>query len=228
MANLGNSDNLEPLASKFSAARVILSNWLRIAGQYIAHYAVIIARNTWIVLTRLPIAVFSFIKALASADYADLLRTLYADNISTINALPSVTSAALQPSSLQQSQPDSALLLLGLLQKEGRFVDFLQEDITNYADQDIGAAARVVHQGCQRVLRQHLEIQPVFDQPEGSPITLERGFDPAVVRPTGQVVGDPPFHGALVHRGWRATAVHLPQVAVSRDLHVLAAAEVEL
>ena len=142
--------------------------------------------------------------------------------------LPPVTAAALQPSNLQQSPPDSALLLLGLLQKEGRFVDFLQEDITNYSDQEIGSAARVVHQGCQRVLRQHLDIQPVFDQPEGSPITLERGFDPAVVRPTGQVVGDPPFRGALVHRGWRATAVHLPQVAVSRDLHILAAAEVEL
>ena len=228
MANLGNSDNLEHFASKFAAARVILSNWLRIAGRYIARYAVIIARTTWIVLTRLPIALFSFIKALANADYADLLRTLYADNISSATALPLATAAALQPSNLQQSQPDSALLLLGLLQKEGRFVDFLQEDITNYSDQEIGAAARVVHQGCQRVLRQHLDIQPVFDQPEGSPITLERGFDPAVVRPTGQVVGDPPFRGALVHRGWRAVAVHLPQVAASRDLHILAAAEVEL
>jgi hypothetical protein len=129
---------------------------------------------------------------------------------------------------LQDAPPDSALVLLGLLQKEGRFVDFLQEDITGYSDQEIGAAARVVHQGCQQVLEEYLSIAPVRDEAEGTRVTLSKGFDPAAVRPTGNVVGDPPFTGALVHRGWRAVDVRLPKVASSRDVSILAAAEVEL
>ncbi len=132
------------------------------------------------------------------------------------------------PDALEKAPPDSALLLLGLLQKEGRLLDFLQEDIKSYSDQEVGAAARVLHQGCQRVLREHLKIAPVRDEPEGSRITLEQGFDAASIRPTGNLVGDPPFTGSLVHRGWRVVETRLPQVASGHDLRILAAAEVEL
>jgi len=120
------------------------------------------------------------------------------------------------------------LLLLSLLQKEGRFIDFMQEDVGSYTDHDIGAAARVVHEGCARVLQEYLHIAPVRSETEGAQVTLQPGFNPAEVRPTGQVVGEPPFTGSLVHRGWRATKIQLPQVASSHDLHILAAAEVEL
>jgi len=119
-------------------------------------------------------------------------------------------------------------VLLSLLQKEGRFVDFLQEDVSGYSDQEVGAAARVVHEGCQRVLRDHLSIEPVRQEAEGSSVTLPKGFDPAAVRPTGNVIGEPPFTGSLVHRGWRAVEVRLPKVSSSRDVRILAAAEVEL
>jgi hypothetical protein len=129
---------------------------------------------------------------------------------------------------LQSAGPDSALVLLSLLQKEGRFVDFLQEDVSGYSDQEVGAAARVVHEGCQRVLRDHLSIEPVRQEAEGSSVTLPKGFDPAAVRPTGNVIGEPPFTGSLVHRGWRAVEVRLPKVSSSRDVRILAAAEVEL
>lgn len=119
-------------------------------------------------------------------------------------------------------------MLLGLLQKEGRFVDFLQEPITGYSDQEIGAAARVVHEGCQRVLKDYVSIAPVRSEAEGSRVTLERGFDAAAVRPIGNVLGEPPFSGSLVHRGWRAAEVRLPKVTGSRDVSILAPAEVEL
>lgn len=78
------------------------------------------------------------------------------------------------------------------------------------------------------MLTEYIGIAPVREEPEGSYVTLEPGFDAAAVRPTGNVVGEPPFVGSLVHRGWRATQVRLPQVAGGRDLHILAAAEVEL
>jgi hypothetical protein len=129
---------------------------------------------------------------------------------------------------LQEAGPDSALVLLSLMQKEGRFLDFIQEEVASYSDQEVGAAARVVHDGCRQVLNEHLSIAPVRAEAEGSRVTLARGFDPAAERPTGQVVGDPPFTGSLVHRGWRATDVRLPQVASSRDVRILAPAEVEL
>jgi hypothetical protein len=129
---------------------------------------------------------------------------------------------------LATAAPDSALLLLGMLQKDGRFVDFLKEDIKSCTDQEIGAAARIVHQGCRQVLDAHLEIAPVRDEPEGSRITLAPGFDPSATRPTGNVVGDPPFHGVLVHRGWRVVQMDLPRITGGHDLHILAAAEIEL
>ncbi len=129
---------------------------------------------------------------------------------------------------LQETPPDSALVLLGLLQKEGRFVDFIQEDIRLYSDEEVGRGARVVHQGCRRVIAEYLTLVPVCDEPEGSRITLEPGFDASAIRPTGHLVGDPPFIGTLAHRGWRVIETRLPQIASGHDPHIIAAAEVEL
>ena len=42
---------------------------------------------------------------------------------------------------------DRAIQLLALLQREGRLVDFLREDLGSYSDAQIGAAARDVHAG---------------------------------------------------------------------------------
>ncbi|HRP23906.1 MAG TPA: DUF2760 domain-containing protein [Thauera sp.] len=129
---------------------------------------------------------------------------------------------------VRETTPEAALQLLGLLQREARFVDFVQEDVTAYADADIGAAARVVHEGCRKVLREHFDIEPVRSEPEGSRITLAEGFDAAAVRLTGKVVGKPPFTGSLGHRGWRVADTRLPKLAEGHDASVIAQAEVEL
>ena len=133
-----------------------------------------------------------------------------------------------EPSRLETIRPDSALQLLATLQQEGRFIDFLQEDISGYSDQDVGAAARLVHQGCKRCLEAMMQIGPVNDELEGRRIAVAAGFDPAAIRLTGNVVGDPPFTGTVIHRGWRATDIRLPEIPPGRDLSILAAAEVEL
>lgn len=129
---------------------------------------------------------------------------------------------------LKEASPDAALQLLELLQREGRFVDFIQEDVASYSDAEIGAAVRVVHEGCRRVLREHFAVEPVRDGQEGNHVTLEAGFDPSAIRLTGNVVGEPPFHGVLAHRGWRVVDVRLPKIAATHDVRVLAPAEVEL
>jgi len=129
---------------------------------------------------------------------------------------------------LRDADREGALQLLGLLQQEGRFIDFVEENVAAYSDAQIGAAARVVHEGCRKVVHEHFQLEPVRAEEEGSPVTLEAGFDASAVRLTGNVVGEPPFRGTLTHRGWRATAVSLPKIAEGHDLSILAAAEVEL
>jgi hypothetical protein len=125
-------------------------------------------------------------------------------------------------------EPVRALQLLSLLQREGRLVDFLQQDITTFPDADVGAAARVVHDGCRKALRAHASIEPVRSEDEGARVVLNEGFAPDDVRLTGNVGGQPPYAGVLRHRGWRATRLDLPQLMAGHDAHVLAPAEVEL
>ena len=122
----------------------------------------------------------------------------------------------------------AALQLLGLMQREARFVDFIQEEVAPYTDAEIGAAARVVHEGCRKVLREHFAVQPVRSEAEGSRITLQAGFDAAAVRLTGNGVGQAPFTGTLGHRGWQVTQVKLPQLTDTQAAKIIAQAEVEL
>lgn len=133
-----------------------------------------------------------------------------------------------KPKRLDETSPASALQLLGLLQQEGRFVDFIEEDVTAFSDAQVGAAVRVVHEGCRKALREHLTIEAVRPEQESSRLTLEAGFDASAIRLTGNLVGQPPFSGTLVHRGWRVTEVKLPKLAKGHNLKVLAQAEVEL
>jgi hypothetical protein len=121
-----------------------------------------------------------------------------------------------------------ALQLLALLQREGRLVDFLSEDIDGYADADIGAAVRDIHKGCKKVLAEHLEVEPVLDAAENEAVTVDTGFDPARIRLVGNVAGAPPFKGTLRHHGWRAAKVSLPALTDGFDVSIVAPAEVEL
>lgn len=123
---------------------------------------------------------------------------------------------------------DAALQLLALLQRESRFVDFLQEDIAAYSDADVGGAARLLHGGARKVLMDTFDLEAVRTEAEGSRLTLPAGFDAAAVRVTGNVVGQPPFTGTLQHKGWRVTAVRLPALTAGHDTRVIAPAEVEL
>jgi hypothetical protein len=90
----------------------------------------------------------------------------------------------------------------------------------------VGAAARAVHAGCRKALREAFAPVPVRAEPEGAPIVLDAGFDARAVRLTGNVAGNPPFRGTLRHHGWRASAVRMP--VSEGDATLLAPAEVEL
>jgi len=122
----------------------------------------------------------------------------------------------------------SALTLLAALQREGRLVDFLQQEVTGFSDEDVAAAARVVHAGCRRVLHQGVELEPAVRESEGASMSVPTGFDAQRIRLTGNVAGQPPFRGTLRHPGWVVRAIRFPAVSEALDPRVLAAAEVEL
>lgn len=129
---------------------------------------------------------------------------------------------------LVENTPDAALQLLSILQREGRLLDFLAEDVSAYSDADIGAAARVVHDDCKKALDAHVQLSPIRNEEEGSSVTLEPNFEASQVRLVGNVVGEGPFTGTLSHRGWKAQTIELPKLSEGHDVRVLASAEVEL
>ena len=122
----------------------------------------------------------------------------------------------------------SGLMLLAAFQREGRLVDFLQQDAAAYSDEEIGGAARVVHTGCRKALRQFFDIAPATQATEGTPMTVPAGFDAERIRLTGNVSGKPPFKGMLKHHGWVATNIRMPSISDAFDPRVIAPAEVEL
>jgi len=117
---------------------------------------------------------------------------------------------------------------LALLQEKGRLVDFLMEDVTTYDDAQVGAAARVIHQGCKEVLTEHFSITPVSGAQEGSRVTVPAGYAADEYRLIGKISGNPPFSGKLIHKGWRTDYVKLPRTAKTDRLPTIAPAEVEL
>lgn len=121
-----------------------------------------------------------------------------------------------------------AVQLLALLQREGRLLDFLQENIDSYADDQIGAAVRDIHRGCKKVLAEHTPLEPVLAGQENASVRVDPGFDPSRIRLTGNVVGEPPFTGTLRHHGWRTAKVVLPELTGTTNPTVVAPAEVEL
>ena len=133
-----------------------------------------------------------------------------------------------EPVILKETTPDAALQLLGLLQKEARFVDFIKEDIAAFSDADIGIAARVVHEGCNKAINEHFTLACVRNEQEGSNVTLQSDFDPSEVRLTGNIVGIAPFTGILVHKGWQVTSIRLPKLTSGHNAASIAPAEVEL
>ena len=187
-------------------------------------------------LGRISLAVSTFFSILGDGEFAAGVLRLRNSGTAAASAAPAPTPApaaapapAPQPApTLKEASPDAALQLLGLLQRDARFIDFVEEDIKAYSDADIGAAARLVHDGCRTTLREHFTIRPVRDEAEGSRVTLAEGFDATSIRLTGNVVGKAPFNGSISHRGWRVDEVRLPKLTDSHNAKVIAPAEVEL
>lgn len=123
---------------------------------------------------------------------------------------------------------DRAVQVLALLQRDGRLVDFLEEDVSSYPDGQLGAAVRSIHSSCRQVLERYIKLEPILSSEEDQPVTLPVGFDSGAIRLIGNLSGKPPIRGLLRHRGWRVTEVTLPSLPQGSGKAIVAPAEVEI
>lgn len=141
---------------------------------------------------------------------------------------PKTPATVKTPTPAKPLQSD-ALMLLAALQREARFIDFIKEPLDGFSDTQIGAVARDVHRDCGKVLERWFGLAPVVTQEEGAPVDLPAGFDPGRYRLTGQVSGEPPYRGRLVHHGWEATRCETPAWTGSQEAaRIVAPVEVEV
>ena len=138
-------------------------------------------------------------------------------------AAPKVGADKPSPESL-----DRAVQMLALLQRDGRLVDFLEEDVSSYPDGQLGAAVRSIHTSCRQVLERYIKLEPILSSEEDQPVTVPLGFDPAAIKLVGNATGKPPIRGFLRHRGWRVTEVSLPSLPQGSGRVIVAPAEVEV
>jgi hypothetical protein len=144
---------------------------------------------------------------------------------------PAAEPARPAPARPEVGRADAEIVhFLAMLQERGRLVDFLMDDINAYSDAQVGAAARVVHAGCRGVLQEHLRINPVRTEPEGSTVQVPADYIADEYRLVGRIAGSAPFSGVLVHRGWKTDMVNLPQWlrGAADRLPAIAPAEVEV
>jgi len=142
---------------------------------------------------------------------------------------PAISPQPKQPPAPKPPVRSDAITLLATLQREARFVDFIQESLADYSDAQIGAAARDVHRDSAAVLDRLFALKPAAPQVEGSQVEVPKNFDAGRFRLTGNVTGEPPLHGKLVHPGWEAAKCELPTWTGSKDsARVIAPAEVEI
>ena len=189
---------------------------------------------------RLWLAIKIFFQALFSGPRARQVAQLLAAPASAAQppaaTAPRVTAqSAATPAAEFNPQPPAkpsrsdALTLLSALQREARFVDFVKETLDGYSDAQVGAAARDVHRDCGAVLERFFAFKPLCHEPEGVEIVVPPGFDASRFQLTGNVAGDGPYRGYLVHHGWEAGRCELPTWNGNASAaRIIAATEVEV
>ncbi|HEX8947644.1 MAG TPA: DUF2760 domain-containing protein [Dissulfurispiraceae bacterium] len=176
-------------------------------------------------ITGLPLRIAVFLGA--GVILSSILSSLVSSFVKARAVAPAPPVPAAPPAEGKAFE-ERAVQMLSILQKNGRLIDFLEEDIAGYGDSQIGRAVRDIHKGCRETIGEHVRIEPVMKESEGTTVTVNQGFDPSAIRLTGNVVGAPPFRGTIRHSGWRAAATNLPPIPKSQDASIIEPAEVEI
>lgn len=176
--------------------------------------------------TRWQYAFRAFFSLIVHGRLAEEIAAAARDTTAPPDSEPVAAAAAAVGESADHSG-DRAVQLLALLQRDGRLIDFLMEDVSAFPDAQVGAAAKDVHAGCRASISRYLTLAAVLDQDEGGTVIVEPNLDPSRIRLLGNVAATPPLRGLVRHRGWEATRLELPPLpAIGRA--IVAPAEVEV
>src|SRR5215470_7310866 len=179
---------------------------------------------------RLGLALKAFFRVLRDRTFAEQSDRLLQGQTLAL-ATPEVSPAERLRADMVAQEPtrSDALTLLAALQREARLVDFLMEDLAGYDDAQIGAAVRDVQRNCATALDRMFALRPLHSEEEGSPVEIVAGYDSLQVKLTGNVTGQLPRQGILVHHGWQAMQCELPAWSGQEEAaQVIAPAEVEV
>lgn len=106
------------------------------------------------------------------------------------------------------SPRSEAITLLATLQREARFVDLVKENLSQYSDAQIGAAARPCLQQCAATLDRLVGLRAIETAADGQSIAVPDPASPSRYLWVGEGSGST---GKLIHHGWEASHVELPQ-----------------
>ena len=179
---------------------------------------------------RMMLALSTFFKILFDAQAAQSIKQALTASLG-VDDPPAVEASTSKPDTATSQQPgrSEAIALLATLQREARFVDIVSEPLTEYSDEQVGAAARDVLRDCGQVLQRLFDLQPIANEDEGHDVEAPANYDPHEYRLVGQRSDEPPFLGQLVHHGWRASRCELPQWSGGpKSALVVAPVEIEM
>lgn len=142
---------------------------------------------------------------------------------------PDLATKLIEPKKQEEKtskQSQSHLKFLSMLQQSGRLIDFLKEDISSFSDEEVGACVRKIHADCAKLIEETVTVRPVIDENEGQSIEISAQYDPTKIKLVGNV-GEPPFKGVVIHKGWKAHKLSLPKSSENLG-DILYSAEVEV
>ncbi len=113
--------------------------------------------------------------------------------------------------STAETEDAAVLMFLRVLQEKSRILDFALTDIARLPDPQVGAAARVVHQGLRSVLADSFAIDPIATESEGQTLQLPEDFDSTRYRVLHSSAAQPNNRGVVLHRGWEVKHMNLPR-----------------
>ncbi len=179
---------------------------------------------------RLFQAISVFFKVLFDGDFATAVKLTGSDaGQPALPASESTPAPKPKPAAPKPPARNDAITLLATLQREARFVDIVMEPLGEYTDAQVGAATRDVLRDCGKTLDRLFALEPISESEEGSSHEIPADYDTARYRMTGNVSGNPPYKGQLVHHGWQAAHCELPKWLGDEDSAlVVAPVEIEI
>jgi hypothetical protein len=180
---------------------------------------------------RVAIAFRCFFSILFHGDIPNDIVQKWVKPASKVPQTPEAQASVSRPKEMERPASeafDRAVQVLALLQRDGRLIDFLAENISPYPDVQLGAAVRTIHEACRKVLEHYVKLEPILNSEEDQPVTVQSGFDPAAIKLLGNVTGESPIRGVLRHKGWHVKELNLPPLPQGSGRMVIAPAEVEL